>query len=387
MYPTISHFLQDVFGWNIPLPIQSYGFFVALAFMVNIYILLHEFKRKEKEGLLTKLSRKITKGNALSITQWVFSGFVLGFIIGYKGLDAVLQYGKFVDNPQAFILSLKGNIFGGIIGGAISMYMLYRENKAERTEYPKPKLITTEVHPYELLGNMLLLAAATGVLGAKIFHNLENLDQLIADPIHSLISFSGLSFLGGLIVAGIALVWYGKRNGIPAFHLADTVAPSLALGYGVGRMGCQVSGDGCWGINNPNPKPDWLSWAPDWLWSYNYPNNVINAGDLIQDCSGKYCHALGTPVFPTPIYETLMMLLVFAILWSIRKHIKVPGVLFTIYIAFAGLERLLIEQIRINNELFGVHITQAEIIASLMIVFGIGASLYLYLNRKKNLLY
>jgi hypothetical protein len=77
-----------------------------------------------------------------------------------------------------------------------------------------------------------------------------------------------------LIVAGIAVAIYARRKKIPFLHLADATAPGLILAYGIGRIGCHVSGDGDWGIVNTAEKPGWLSWLPDWAWSYDYPNNV-----------------------------------------------------------------------------------------------------------------
>jgi hypothetical protein len=104
----------------------------------------------------------------------------------------------------------------------------------------------------------------------------------MADPIGSLISFSGLSFLGGLICATIAILWFAKKNNIKLLHLTDAALPGLMLAYGVGRMGCQIAGDGDWGIPNDAPKPEWLSFLPNWAWAYNYPNNVLGI-DLKAD--------------------------------------------------------------------------------------------------------
>jgi len=145
------------------------------------------------------------------------------------------------------------------------------------------------------------------------------------------------------------------------------------LAYGIGRMGCQFSGDGDWGINNLAPKPEWMSFLPDWTWSYTYPNNVINAGVPIDGCIGNYCHELMYPVYPTPLYEIIMALGLFAFLWSIRKRISAPGMLFGIYMIVNGLERFFIEKIRINTNytIFGKEITQAEIISFALIITGI----------------
>jgi phosphatidylglycerol:prolipoprotein diacylglycerol transferase len=124
-----------------------------------------------------------------------------------------------------------------------------------------------------------------------------------------------------------------------------------------------------------------MSFLPDWMWAYNYPHNVIDSGSKIQGiCTFTHCNALDVPVFPTPFYETCMMLLIFFVLWGIRKKIKTPGLMFMLFIALAGFERLFIEQIRINNEynIFGFGITQAEIISSLMILLGIAGIILFY---------
>ena len=164
-------------------------------------------------------------------------------------------------------------------------------------------------------------------------------------------------------------------------HVADAMAPALMLAYGVGRIGCQVAGDGDWGIVNTNPKP--FSWLPDWAWSYTYPNNVLGEGIPMADCTGQYCAQLPLPVYPTPLYEIIAALLLFVFLWSIRKKIKTPGVLAAIYLIVNGIERFLVESIRVNTKysFFGIHPTQAELIAAFLVVSGI--VLYFVLNRKK----
>ncbi len=372
MYPTLTDFFKDVFGINIPLPIQTYGFFVAMAFLTGIFILSREFKRKEKLGLLHEITKRVKIGEPASISSLVISAIV-GFFIGFKLVEIIFNYTDFVHNPQLFILSKRGSFLGGLLVAAISVYLNWKDKKKKQLD--KPKWVNVSMYPHELAGNILVIAAIFGLLGAKIFHNLENIDDLIANPIDAIFSFSGLTFLGGLIVGVIAVIIYVSKNNIPSLLALDSAAPALALAYGVGRLGCQISGDGCWGINNPNPKPDWMSFLPDWMWSYNYPNNVIDAGKKMSECTMSHCHVLDVPVFPTPFYETMMMIVVFIFLWSIRKKIKMPGVLFSIFITLAGFERFLIEQIRINNEyhIFGFGITQAEIISSIMIIAGITA--------------
>lgn len=180
--------------------------------------------------------------------------------------------------------------------------------------------------------------------------------------------------------------WYGKKNNIPIVHLADSIVPGLMLAYGTGRIGCHISGDGDWGIVNLNPKPDWLSFLPDWAWAYNYPNNVLSEGIPIPGCDGRHCNMLPDAVYPTPLYEAVACILLFCFLWSIRKHITIPGLITAIYLLLNGTERFLIEKIRVNNKyhIDGFAITQAEIISFVMIITGSAAIIYL-LTKNRNL--
>jgi prolipoprotein diacylglyceryltransferase len=158
------------------------------------------------------------------------------------------------------------------------------------------------------------------------------------------------------------------------------------LAYGIGRMGCHFSGDGDWGITNLAPKPEWMSFLPDWTWAYTYPNNVINAGVPIEGCVGNYCNELLYPVFPTPIYEIAMALALFGLLWALRKRINIAGMLFGIYMIVNGLERFFIEKIRVNTKyiIFEKEITQAELISFGLIITGIIIVYRLYaINRIK----
>ena len=285
-------------------------------------------------------------------------------------------------NPQKFILSSQGHLLGGIIVAFISLYLKWKENKA--TKLDMPKWIEKEIHPYELVGNMTMIAAVSGIIGAKIFHNLENIGEFIADPIGQLMAFSGLTFYGGLIAGAIAVIWYGKKYKIKALVLSDAAAPGLMIAYGIGRIGCQLSGDGDWGIINVASKPDWLTFLPDWMWSFTYPHNVINEGIPIEGCTGKYCMELANPVWPTPFYEVVMAGFIFVFLWSIRKRIKLDGILFFTYLAINGVERFFIEKIRVNTEynILG-GITQAEIISSCLVIFGSLGVLFIYRNSKQ----
>ncbi len=221
-----------------------------------------------------------------------------------------------------------------------------------------------EMAPQEIVPNFAITVMIAGVVGARVFHILEHMDSFAADPWAMIFSRSGLSVFGGLIFGAIAGIIFVKRWHLPVRPVMDSIAPALMLGYAIGRIGCQVSGDGDWGTTaNMALKPDWL---PTWFWAQTYTNNIF----------GEVIPAPG--VYPTPIYETLMALACFALLWAIRKHPFKTGWLFSVYLVLTGLERLLIEQIRVNPVLDfgGVRATQAELVAvALMVLGAIGIAL------------
>ena len=124
------------------------------------------------------------------------------------------------------------------------------------------------------------------------------------------------------------------------------------------------------------------SFLPTWLFAYTYPNNVNKDGVLMANCNEEHCRALPQPVFPTPFYETIACTLLFLILWSVRRRIKVPGVMFGIYLIVNGIERFTVELFRVNNtySIFGFHPTQAELISATLVLAG--AILIFIVNRK-----
>lgn len=369
MFPRISDLLNYLFGSNLNIPIQSYGLMMALAFLIGAIFLYLELKRKEIAGQIPVQKKEVLKGAPASIAELFFSS-LLGFFLGWKLIGLIIDYPSFSADPQAFILSGKGSLISGLILAAGSGFLTYYQKKKKQLNPPVIEEIT--IHPCQLSGNILLVAAIFGILGSKIFDLLENMDALIRDPVGSIFSFSGLTFYGGLIVAAFAVIYYAHRNKIILPHITDAIAPSLILAYAIGRIGCQLAGDGCWGIVNNNPKPTWLGFLPGWIWSFQYPHNVIDEGIRMQSCSGDHCFILANPVYPTPLYETMIGFVIFLILWMIRKHLTIPGYLFSVYLILNGIERYFMEKIRVNtvHEIVGLRLTQAEIIAVVLILLG-----------------
>lgn len=355
MYPTLYHAVLDLFGVSVPAfkIVMMFGFFVALAFLAASWVITLEFKRLEKDGVLKSVQKKVEKPNL--IRELITNGLV-GFLIGFKIIHLGLNFSDLSDNPQAFLISSEGSWLWGIV--MLCSFAGYRYYQYVKEGELDPNQ-TVKYHPYMIVSNLTFIAALAGFTGAKLFHHLEYYEELFADPMVLFRDpFSGLTFFGGLIGGTIGVLWYAGKNGVPWKRMIDLGGPALMLAYGIGRMGCHVSGDGDWGVENLAPKPNWLNWLPDWAWAYNYEGNVHGI-------------TLENPVWPTPFYEVLMALSLFFILWSIRKRFA-PGVLFCIYLIFAGVERFLIEKIRVNPDyhFLGLDFTQAEMISFSFVLLG-----------------
>jgi phosphatidylglycerol---prolipoprotein diacylglyceryl transferase len=437
MYPNLYYLVRDWFGleWNGLSFLNMFGLMVAISFIAAAIVLRRELQRKEKQGLLLPREETITVGKPASLAELLLNA-VAGFLFGYKIGGLFLDKAPDV-SAQDYIFSSNGHVLSGLLLAALLTGMKWYEKRKQQLKTPEKRSV--RIWPHDRVGDFAIIALVLGILGAKVFDNLENWDAFVKDPIGQLFAPAGLTFYGGLIVAAVGVCWYAVKKGVRLIHLLDAAGPALMIAYAVGRIGCQVSGDGDWGIHNSAyvtdstakvvlaapggyeknlqqnadyflkgrvkvPGKDSIvsvtapqaanlselehasfkapSFLPVWMVAYNYPKNVNANGVFIAGDNDEHNKVLPQPVFPTPLYEVVMGLLLFGILMALRKRIQTPGVLFGIYLIFNGVERFLIEKIRVNTtyDIFGFHPTQAELISTGLVIAGI--VLIIYKKRK-----
>jgi len=210
----------------------------------------------------------------------------------------------------------------------------------------------------ELGSSLVTTAMIGGLVGAKLYFVLFELPPHATwgDTFSALFSGSGLTWYGGFVVAAAGAVWVIRRNKAPLPQVADGLGLGLAIGYAVGRIGCQLAGDGDYGF--PSDLP----------WAMAYPEGVVPTFEKVH---------------PAPVYETLVHLGIFGVLWSTRLRLGVmPGLSFSLYLVLAGIARFLVEFIRLNPRvLWGL--SPAQLISIVMI--GVGLFIGVRLLKKGKL--
>jgi phosphatidylglycerol---prolipoprotein diacylglyceryl transferase len=210
--------------------------------------------------------------------------------------------------------------------------------------------------------SVVIAAAVAGIVGSRIYAIADDLPTYLADPKSMIFSGSGFVFYGGMIggILGAYLVsrWYRISFAVTA----DMCAPALAIGQAIGRQGCQLAGDGDWGL--PSKLP-WAMAYPKAIVGWN-ADTVLKLDDHYRLISGYFP---GVRVHPAPIYETILYLGVFAILWSMRKRSEPAGRLMYWYLLLAGFCRFMVEFVRINPRVFH-GLSEAQLIAFAMMVLG-----------------
>jgi phosphatidylglycerol---prolipoprotein diacylglyceryl transferase len=195
--------------------------------------------------------------------------------------------------------------------------------------------------PADWAYEMAFAALLGGLVGARLYFVLDNWDTTGDDVFGSLFSGSGLTWYGGVIGGALAVALWARWRGLLNLGLLDLAAAPLAIGYAIGRVGCQLSGDGDYG----------RAW--DGPWAMAYPDGTVPTD---------------VPVHPTPVYETLAMGTVAIVLWRWRDRFQ-SGTLFALYLLLAGVERFLVEFVR-RNEDVALGLTQAQWLSIVMIVVG-----------------
>jgi phosphatidylglycerol:prolipoprotein diacylglycerol transferase len=194
--------------------------------------------------------------------------------------------------------------------------------------------------PTDWAYEMVTVALVGGLIGARGYYLLQNHDSL---SLGDIFGGSGLIWYGGLLGGVVAVLIWARRRDFLSLDLLDIAGPCLALGYAIGRIGCQVSGDGDYGKAWNGP------------WAMGYPHGTVPT-------------APGETVHPTPIYETLTMGLLAFVLWQLRDRVR-PGALFALYLVGSGLERFLVEFLR-RNEAVLLGLTAAQLEALSLLVIG-----------------
>jgi phosphatidylglycerol:prolipoprotein diacylglycerol transferase len=196
--------------------------------------------------------------------------------------------------------------------------------------------------PADWAYEMIFSGLVGGVVGARGYYLVQNWDSVKDDFFGNLFSGSGLVWYGGALGGAIAVFIWAWRRGFLGLALLDLAATPLALGYAIGRIGCQLSGDGDYG------KPSDLPWA------MSYPHGTVPTNDRVQ---------------PTPVYESVTMALVAWILWTLRDRLA-PGLLFALYLVLSGLERFLVEFVRRNDQVWA-GLTAPQIESLVLTVVGL----------------
>ena len=204
----------------------------------------------------------------------------------------------------------------------------------------------------ELAYKLIVAIIPSAIIGAKIFHILDYFDDFLKNPWEMIFSGSGLSVLGGFTLALLVSIIIIKKNKENAWKVLDVAALSLSLGYGVGRFGCHISGDGCYGITTSS----FLGMA--------FPNGIVPTT---------------AEVFPTPLFESLASLLLLVFLLELRKKNHFPGFIFIVYLFFYSLSRFLVEFIRRNPKIW-LNLSQAQLVSFTFFILSLLG--FIYLQKK-----
>jgi phosphatidylglycerol:prolipoprotein diacylglycerol transferase len=211
----------------------------------------------------------------------------------------------------------------------------------------------------EVAASVVFAAAIAGLLGARLLFILEEWESFTQAPFEFLFSGAGFSWYGGLFGGALGAAGVFKKHKLPLPQATDISAPALALGYGIGRIGCFLAGDATWGKVTDVP------------WAMAFPNAVAGWIDPLTGMP----YPPGVKVHPTQLYELVQSLIVSGILWSLRKRKYPHGTLFSLYLVLAGSMRFVVEFWRVNP-VVGFGMTEYQWISLALVILGTGLLLY-----------
>ncbi len=358
MYPDFQYLFQSLLC--NPMPewlgiLKTFGFLMAMAFLVGMYFIGLEMRRKERSGLLQpsedfisykdKTTGKTVKVKGLVYPHERVSTIIMiaaiGGLVGAKIFNAFETWDYFIQNPIDSLFSRSGlTFYGGLITATVLLYFY-----ARKYQIPFAVLCDTTAPS-------LILAYGIGRLGC----------HFSGDGDWGIFNSAYISDASGALKAATTNQfnevvqtfpqWFGEYAGLKNMNDMGNIAHAYV------------------------PAPSWL---PDWFLGMNYAHNVNHEGVLMSGCVGNYCHVLPVSVFPTALYEAIVCIFIlFPFLWALRKRIVQPLHLFGVYLIINGLERFFIEKIRVNYkyDMGFIHPTQAEIISTLLVLIGIGILLF-----------
>jgi len=191
--------------------------------------------------------------------------------------------------------------------------------------------------------SIVFWAAVGGIVGSRLLVIFDDWQGFLDRPLAFLLTGSGFIWYGGLVGGFLSVSAYIVRHGLGWLNVVDAVAPALALGHAIGRIGCQVSGDGDWGT--PSSLP----------WAMTYPDAVIGWTTWTQSAGLP----LDVRVHPAPVYETLAYCAIFLALWRWREREPRAGSLLWLYLLLSSIARFSVEAIRVEP-VIALGLTQAQ---------------------------
>ena len=325
------------------IPVYGYGLMLAVGFIVASSLLSSELKRKQVNVDVTDSFVYFTRGLYL----FLIASFLISFVI-QRSPETLL--------PFAFESALHAIIAIIVLGFG---FFLFRKQSTGS---------------FDLANAVTLLALTFGVVGSKILYVLEHFKEFLDRPFDTAFSPGGLTFYGGFLLATLAIYLTSRRARVSFLAIADSASPALIIGYGIARIGCHLAGDGDYGF------PTSLPWGTDYSKGTFPPSEAFRTFPEITSLFPNGVVPDTTPCHPTPVYELILCGFIFWYLWTKRVKTRPEGKLFMMYLLFAGLERFVIEFLRINPRA-ALGLSEAQLIAILLAAVGLFGWVRLSKNR------